>query len=142
MFTLFINLNESNILQVCFAKTTWSVLGISLFNLSFEQFLFLLSQQAVMPNFLDLSNLNFQGLCELISPIKANAQITSTNLSGMAVNNVVINTAQTASFLLGEPDPRYIYNFVKSFKVWFERKYCFLLNFNITFPRYILSFAA
>ena len=60
----------------------------------------------------------------------------------MAVNNVVINTAQTASFLLGEPDPRYIYNFVKSFKVWFERKYCFLLNFNITFPRYILSFAA
>ena len=73
MFTLFINLNESNILQVCFAKTTWSVLGISLFNVSFESFLFLLSQQAVMPNFLDLSNLNFQGLCELISPIKANA---------------------------------------------------------------------
>ena len=49
-----------------------------------------------MPNFLDLSNLNFQGLCELISPIKANAWITSTNLSGMAVNNVVINAAQTA----------------------------------------------
>ena len=29
--------------------------------------LFLLSQEAVIPKFLDLSNLNFQGLCELIS---------------------------------------------------------------------------
>ena len=36
MFTLFINLNESNILQVYFAKTTRTVLGIPLFNLSFE----------------------------------------------------------------------------------------------------------
>ena len=56
--------------------------------------------------------------------------------------NVYAFISISLSFSLGEPDPRYIYNFVKSFKVWFERKYCFLLNFNITFPGYILSFAA
>ena len=36
MLTLFINLNESNILQVYFAKTARTVLGIPLFNFSFE----------------------------------------------------------------------------------------------------------
>ena len=64
-----LNLNESNILQVYFAKTTRTVLGISLFNFSFELWrrLLLLSQEAVIPKFLDLRNLNFQSLCELIS---------------------------------------------------------------------------
>ena len=64
-----LNLNESNILQVYFAKTTRTVLGISLFNFSFELWrrLLLLSQEAVIPKFLDLRNLNFQRLCELIS---------------------------------------------------------------------------
>ena len=32
-----------------------------------KESLFLLSQEAVVPKFLDLGNLNFQGLCELIS---------------------------------------------------------------------------
>ena len=36
MFTLFVNLNESSILQVYFAKTTRTVLGIPILNLSFE----------------------------------------------------------------------------------------------------------
>ena len=69
MLTLFTNLNESNILQVYFAKMARIVFGILLFNFSFElrKCLFLLSQQAVIPKFLDLSNLNYQGLCELIS---------------------------------------------------------------------------
>ena len=64
-----LNLNESNILQVYFAKTTRTVLGISLFNFSFELWrrLLFLYQEAVIPKFLDLRNLNFQSLCELIS---------------------------------------------------------------------------
>ena len=36
MLTLFTNLNESNILQVYFAKTARTVLGIPLFNFSYE----------------------------------------------------------------------------------------------------------
>ena len=36
MLTLFTNLNESNILQVYFAKTARTVFGIPLFNFSFE----------------------------------------------------------------------------------------------------------
>ena len=61
MLMLFINLNESNILQVYFAKTARTVLGIPLFDFSFELWksLFLLSQEGVIPKFLDLTNLNF-----------------------------------------------------------------------------------
>ena len=73
MLTLFTNLNESNILQVYFAKTARTVFGIPLFNFSFElwkSLCFFLSQEAVLiPKFLNLSNSNFQGLCELISPL-------------------------------------------------------------------------
>ena len=67
MLTLFTNLNESNILQVYFAKTTRTVFGIPLFNFSLELWKRLCFFQAVIPKFLGLSNLNFQGLCELVS---------------------------------------------------------------------------
>ena len=61
MLTLFINLNESDILQVYFTKTARTVLVIWLFNFSFELWksLFLLSQEAVIPKFVDVINLNF-----------------------------------------------------------------------------------
>ena len=88
-----LNLNESNILQVYFAKTTRTVLGISLFNFSFELWrrLLLLSQEAVIPKFLDLRNLNFQSLCELIS------LLVQQNLGCFLIHTYVVYLVESIS---------------------------------------------
>ena len=68
---LLINLNESNILQVYFVKMARTVLGFPLFflilALNCKKSLLLLSKEAVIHNFLHLSNLSFYGLGELLS---------------------------------------------------------------------------
>ena len=53
--------------------------------------LFLLSQEAVILKFLDLSDLNFQGLCELIS------LLLQQNLGCLVIHTYVVYLVETTS---------------------------------------------
>ena len=69
MFTRFFHIDESNILQVYFPKTTRKVFGVpfSVLALNCNKVSVSLSQEAPICKNLDLSNVNFQGLFELAS---------------------------------------------------------------------------
>ena len=88
MLTLFINQNESNILQVYFLIFEFHFL---ILDLNCEKVSVYLSQEAVIPKFLDLSNLNFQGICELIS------LLIQQNLGCFLIDAYVVYLAESIS---------------------------------------------